>query len=272
MGFSFGTVAHLVHLGKEGSIPRGARVLDFGSQNIAGELGADNVRSFFEVFGGAIAEAETIKEGDKAERLMQLAGFDYTAFDVYESGRTKVFDLNCDAIPAGDVGTYDVVMNYGTSEHVINQYNVFKVAHDALKVGGVMLNSVPFYGTPEHGFFNYHPKFFTALIKANGYKALNFELSDIFRSGYFDHYHGVAAAENGEKWEFRYTGCALLAVFFQKTTDAPFRAPIDYEWRSLISEIYERRNPARPPKWLALRLVWRLFLRFTRPLLAKFNK
>jgi hypothetical protein len=70
------------------------------------------------------------------------------------------------------MGKYDFVTNHGTSEHLLNQQNFFKVVHELTKPGGLMLHAVPFTAHIEHGFFNYQPNFFESLARYNSYKLL----------------------------------------------------------------------------------------------------
>lgn len=238
MGFSDGSLAHFVRLGRAGKIKPHARVLEFGSQDIYGELPDRLIRDLMQTFGAS--GSPQLPAGCKSERLLRAVGFDYTAFDVYESEGTRVFDLNSDSITTDELGKFDVVTNFGTSEHVANQFNVFKVAHDALRVGGVMINGVPFYGHINHGLFNYHPKFFTSLIKRNRYETLSFGFSDIYSGGDIDRYQDTTSADNGNKWANKYVGCAQLTVIFQKTIDAPFQPPVDTGEYTQIHEIYKR--------------------------------
>lgn len=230
MGFSSGTLYHYRWLGRAGKIPRGANVLELGSQNVWGDFDLSEVRDFMMVFGADVADdrlRSSIVPGTKVERLMRDAGFRYAAFDVYSSGATRTFDLNADSLGWRDRGRYHVVTNCGTSEHVANQFNAFKIAHDALKVGGVMLNFVPFYGHVDHGLINYHPKFFTTLIANNGYEPLYFGLSDIFSGGEIDCYRKLGNASNGQTWEGKEVGCAEMCVIWQKRKRSPFRPPSD---------------------------------------------
>jgi hypothetical protein len=230
LGFSFGTLYQYRWLGKAGKIPRGAKVLDFGSQDVWGDIKLADLRDFAAVYGRTIADDELkahTRPGTKVEHLMRAAGFDYAAVDVYAGGSTRVFDLNSDSLAAEDRERYDVVTNCGTSEHIANQFNVFKVAHEALKPGGVMLNFVPFHGQVDHGLINYHPKFFTSLIANNGYEPLYFSLSDIFSGGDIDRYRSVNMAVNGKKWEGKHVGSAEMCVIWQKTRPGEFRPPSD---------------------------------------------
>jgi len=83
------------------------------------------------------------------------------------------FDLNNDSVPAGLRDHFDFVTNVGTTEHIFNQANCFKVIHDLAKVGGIMAHALPFAGFENHGFFSYTMKFFTQIAKENGYECLD---------------------------------------------------------------------------------------------------
>lgn len=230
MGFSSGTLWNLSWLGKAGKIPKGARVLEFGSQNVWGDFEIAQLRNFMAIFGASVPDERLLADtapGVKVEQLMRDAGFRYRAFDVYSKGATRVFDLNTDSMSWLERGRYDVVTNCGTSEHIANQYNVFKVAHDALKVGGVMMNFVPFHGQIDHGLINYHPKFFTNMIADNRYAPLMWGCSEVFQSGAYDSYRNVNLAHYGPAWEGRTFGCAEMCVIWQKTHRGSFRPPVD---------------------------------------------
>lgn len=70
-------------------------------------------------------------------------------------------------------GEFDLLTNYGTSEHVHNQYHCFKNAHDLVRTGGVMVHAVPAVGSwPGHCLFWYTLPFFSLLAGLNGYKVL----------------------------------------------------------------------------------------------------
>jgi hypothetical protein len=229
MGFSAGPMMQITKLGQGGHIPRGARFLDYGSQNISGDFPAAATKDFLRTFADAGRyHADLTADGAKIDRLLQAAGFDYTAIDTYSAGSTVKFDLNLDRLPDAWHGAFDVVANLGTTEHVCNQFNAFQCAHDALKVGGVMLNFVPFHGLVNHGLFNYHPKFFTMLIHNNGYLPLFWSFSDIFEGPTEqDNYLALSQAANGAAWEGKYVGSALMMIIFKKQHDAAFQPPTD---------------------------------------------
>ena len=68
------------------------------------------------------------------------------------------------------MGRYDLVTNFGTTEHVANQLNAMKIIHDLTAVGGVMIHNVPLQGFMNHGLVNYNMKFFWMLARSNGYE------------------------------------------------------------------------------------------------------
>src|SRR6185312_4011949 len=77
-----------------------------------------------------------------------------------------------DELPTAHRAAYSLVTNFGTSEHVFNQANLFRMMHDLARPGGIMIHGVPFMGYVDHGFFSYHPNFFTALARYNSYEIL----------------------------------------------------------------------------------------------------
>ena len=57
---------------------------------------------------------------------------------------------------------------------MFNQTAVMKNCHDFAKVEGVMLHVVPMSSGMNHGFYNYHPRFFWSIALANNYEVLDF--------------------------------------------------------------------------------------------------
>jgi SAM-dependent methyltransferase len=148
------------------------------------ELGAQNVwcprphivYELFTAFGKAAPDAAMVQRfadwKGSARELHAALGLGYACIDLDPSFDSLPLDLNFDETPAEHVGRYDLVTNHGTSEHIMNQYNVFKMMHDLTRPGGYMLHAVPFTVHLEHGFFNYQPNFFQALARYNGYKTV----------------------------------------------------------------------------------------------------
>src|SRR5262249_51022131 len=115
----------------------------------------------------------TTNTSQKPARLLYEAlGIAYNSVDVDGRTGSLVLDLNFDTAPEEHWSQYGLVTNHGTSEHILNQYNVFKMMHDFTKPGGVMIHAVPFTVHLEHGFFNYQPNFFEALARYNSHETL----------------------------------------------------------------------------------------------------
>jgi hypothetical protein len=71
---------------------------------------------------------------------------------------------------------FDIVSNYGTSEHIFYQYMVFKNVHSFVKEGGVMVHFLP--ATPfwrKHGFYTYSDTYFKELAEKNNYNVQTIE-------------------------------------------------------------------------------------------------
>jgi hypothetical protein len=134
------------------------------------------VRALFSAFGRGEPELELLSTTNASQKpaklLYEALGIEYSCVDV--DGRTGalVLDMNFDALPDVHKNAYDLVTNHGTSEHILNQLNVFKMMHDLAKPGGIFVHAVPFTVHLEHGFFNYQPNFFEALARYNSYETL----------------------------------------------------------------------------------------------------
>ena len=102
--------------------------------------------------------------------IWKALGRQVTSIDVVGEGDDFLYlDLNTESVPEPHFHHYDFVTNCGTTEHVANQYNSFKVVHDLTRPGGFMYHSLPCCGMTSHGFFSYNAKFFQLLALANGY-------------------------------------------------------------------------------------------------------
>jgi hypothetical protein len=77
----------------------------------------------------------------------------------------------CD--PVTDLGVFDVVTNFGCSEHIHDQRGCFQGLHALCRVGGVMVHVVPPVGEwPGHGQYHYTEQFFEGLARANAYRVV----------------------------------------------------------------------------------------------------
>jgi hypothetical protein len=115
--------------------------------------------------------------------IAALAGIDYYAFGVQA---TDLLDLNVEMAAAAHTGRYDVVLNFGATEHILNQVNSFKVLHDVTKIGGVIYCRLPATGYFEQGYFCYTPLFFRDLARNNDYEIVDMFLTMAGRSNLKD--------------------------------------------------------------------------------------
>jgi hypothetical protein len=97
----------------------------------------------------------------------------YLAFDL--SGRNGSFQIdlckNHDFMPQ-----FDIVTNYGTVEHINDQYHAFKNMHDLCMMGGIMLHALPLVGQwPGHCRYYYSLPFVYELARLAKYSVLSLE-------------------------------------------------------------------------------------------------
>jgi hypothetical protein len=176
MGFNPGLLDQVVEWANKFGVRPGAAVLDIGTSELFCADDPDSLNRFLSHFGADPYDGDRLaKMANKgmASDLFVRAGFRYEAVDVTPYPRTMLLDLNTDRLPFWHRGRYDLVTNCGTTEHVLNQLNAFRLIHDACKVGGLMYHGVPMAGDFSHGFFGYNPKFFTRLQEINGYEVLD---------------------------------------------------------------------------------------------------
>jgi len=76
--------------------------------------------------------------------------------------------LNLDLREPINIGTFDMVTNIGTTEHVDNQEGVWENIHNFIKVGGVFVSTTP-ANWPHHGLYHPRMEFFEEFCK-NGYE------------------------------------------------------------------------------------------------------
>jgi hypothetical protein len=244
LGLIFGST----HLKKT----RGLRILDVGCSNLYGGS-PDEYARFLTTYGRFLpspelqtyctamalgAQAHPIAGGLNGAwlgDLLERAGNNYTAYDLFEGYKTRIFDLNSSDAPKSDRNSFDVVINCGTTEHVLNQLNCFQVVHDVTKVGGLVYHAIPMIGMLNHGYFNYKPRLFFELAAANDYR-----LHYVFYSGPegsstvldelvapYQKHNIIDASDVHRRWHGVSIPDSGLRVLLEKTTDQPFRPPLE---------------------------------------------
>jgi hypothetical protein len=200
----------------------GARVLDIGTSELSCVQDPDSLNRFLAKFGAEqYSPDELLKmaNGGFAAGLLRRAGFGYLAIDIADFPDTLRLDLNRRRLPLWHRRRYSLVLNCGTTEHVANQYNAFRVIHDATAVRGVMYHGVPM-GDWEHGLIAYTPRFFEALSDANGYERIK-----MWGWAGDEKPFPWATVEFPQPFTFR---AAWLHVLLRRRTRAPFQPPLDH--------------------------------------------
>jgi O-methyltransferase len=119
---------------------------------------------------------EHLSESAPPARLFwEWLGYRYASIDIDGSPGSIPADLNCDTVPLEHRNRYAIVTNFGTTEHVANQENAFRVIHDLTMVNGLMIHQLPAQGFLNHGLVNYNAKFFWLLARSNGYSFVDFD-------------------------------------------------------------------------------------------------
>lgn len=224
------------------------KLLDIGPQNVYFAKEAD-IRQF--LAGQGVTEfspelAEKIKRIEyfctprPEERttmfsdITELTTMTYAGFDVCPAPYTDIVDLNFDSLGASHRSAYDVVLNFGTTEHIFNQWNSFEVMHDALKVGGVLYCVLPMSAYLDHGYYCYTPLFFKDLALSNDYEIVDLfiapaGLNNVKEEGLdVRHEHKLTQSNSGQisADDARLPQYNIHAVM-RKTVDAPFRATLE---------------------------------------------
>ncbi len=202
MAVSMGFLSNLERLGV---IAKGRSFLDIGTSNFYSAT-SDEVAAFLQRHGcrassELFAFAEKIAAGSQngpdgvalnqswVGQLLEAIGMDYDSIDIAVGYKTRIVDLNHETLPSDMVNAFDTVLNAGTTEHILNQYNSFRCIHEATKVGGVIVHALPMTGHTDHCYFTYTGRFFFDLAGYNEYEIIDFWIDG--PDGYDNMYTGV---------------------------------------------------------------------------------
>lgn len=148
-----------------------------------------------------------LKEKIPAKKIYTLLGVKHVSFDLNGEDKAIKIDLSKPISPKIS-NSFDVITDYGTIEHINDQFQTFKNLHNLCKVGGIMIHTLPLEGNwKDHGRYNYSPDFFKSLAKIANYEIVNMEILD--------------------KNEFKYP-LNMLAVTLKKTKDNKFITPMEF--------------------------------------------
>lgn len=150
--------------------------------------------SIEQAFGGAISGLSMLELGDQVINDPNIAemtgkayfinrGFEHVSVDINGLHGAVVRDLTRPEQFLDWHGSWDVLTNAGTTEHVEpyeSQYECFAIIHDCLRVGGIAIHLIPdVYERDEHNAWKNHCRyyysksFFKLLAKKCGYELLS---------------------------------------------------------------------------------------------------
>lgn len=125
------------------------KILEFAGRNHCVSLAHDSsVRNLF-LNRYSVTEYHDCDLNDKAEITLDLAK----------------------PLPSGLVSSAMTVWESGTVEHIFDIGCVFRNIHELTCPGGVVIHCAPLTWF-EHGYYNFNPRLFSAVAKANGYQLL----------------------------------------------------------------------------------------------------
>jgi hypothetical protein len=104
-----------------------------------------------------------------AKQYYQSQGFDHVSVDLNAEYGSIAKDLS----HLHDLGTYDLVTDFGTSEHVPDFYICWLNKHKACKIGGLIISENPKVNNWHgHGYHYVNMDFYSEFAKLAGYEIL----------------------------------------------------------------------------------------------------
>lgn len=108
-----------------------------------------------------------------ADVYYKSKGMTYECIDLSKENGAIEMDLES---PQKIQTQFDLVTDFGTSEHIKDSYNVHKIIHDLTKVGGIIIKENPKTGNwIGHGFNYVSVDFYNKLAELNGYEILEID-------------------------------------------------------------------------------------------------
>jgi predicted O-methyltransferase YrrM len=247
MALSSSELQGLIFLRRSGTLSNAGLVMEIGAQQLSNGFLRESrkIKELQQLFGlnepyQLPAERPSVFFNDyellavdapRSTDFWRWLGFRYSSIDIDGSPDAICLDLNYDDVPSWARDQFDLVVNAGTTEHVANQINAFKIMHDLLKVGGVVIHSLPAQGMMNHGLVNYNPKFFWMLARSNEYKTVYFDyFSETTMQSIPDDLIGSVSTFRPDirrrAARYRVTNAGMV-VALQKQFDTEFIPPLD---------------------------------------------
>lgn len=248
MGASAKILSRFVSLHQRGHLKNGASIIELGAQELyctGNEKYVRDVIRYFSDNNPSIKKADEYSDSEISEiankgmfgKMVKACGLKYQALDIFEADDTILFDLNVQSPGEQMLEKFDMVTNFGTTEHVINQYLSMKTIHELVKPGGLIFHELPMSGYHYHGYFSYNPLLFHHLADANEYTIImqNYSKGGATSTPEFMTVNGYPENE--------YIDYGIEFIF-QKNTSAPFKMPLETSTSlSLSKTLWQDDNP-----------------------------
>lgn len=145
----------------------GLRMCELGSQQVRMSISMEK----------HLKEIEAPTGTNTGKKYYTYLGFDHVSIDLDGRYGSLKLDLTKEIEDEALVGTFDVITNSGTSEHVKVQYPCWRNIHRLLKPDGIQIHIVPrTKNWRGHGHWSYDTDFFDALSEACGYELVFSEI------------------------------------------------------------------------------------------------
>lgn len=236
MGMGFQDLSYLLRLKQNKSLDALNCVCDIGASQLYLVDQEDYLGSFMNTVNKR-TPSQLLSRNDLkklanlgyAKKMWEHMGYDYFCVDTSNEVEALNLDLNFDEVPAERHESAQLVMNMGTTEHVANQIQAFKIIHDFTAVDGLMYHNVPFQGYQTHGLINYTPKFFWMLCRSNNYEFLDFSIQASAKNESIHPDILLSIEQTQNKWgtnNFQ-TTTSGIRVLLKKKTSKSFVPPFD---------------------------------------------
>jgi len=157
---------------------------------------------------------------DTEEAMARLGAKSFRCVDIVRiRGNEEICDLNYEQ----DMGSHDLVLDCGTTEHCANFWQATVNASHAVKVGGVILHTPPLTMF-NHGFVCPQPTFYHDLYTQNGWELLGIYATDNNNYARIEAVHRIKTLAPN----------LVLIVIARRLTDARMRYPVQYKYRGMI--------------------------------------
>jgi SAM-dependent methyltransferase len=131
---------------------------------------------------------------------------EYVTIDA-NGNATILADLNLPLDPMP--GPFDLVTNWGTTEHVFDFAQCWETLHDLTRAGGFLVFEQPSQGYLDHGLYCPQPTLFRDIARHNGYEIAHFDTPKTDRG-------------------------MLVRAAFRKLLDQPFQTPTQGRYKTRL--------------------------------------